>query len=215
MGKLYKSSVLAPLWDVLTQLMQLEVLRSFRLVGGTALSLQLGHRVSVDVDLFTDATYGNIDFEWIDSVLSSEFPIVDMQYQGNESFGKSYFIGSDRNQLVKVDLFYTDVFIRPMFELEGIRMATLEDIAAMKMEVIGHSGRKKDFWDVHELMNQMSLIQMMDYHKERYPYSHSFDHLRKKMLDFDFADQDFDPICLKGNYWELIKIDLQEAVMVL
>ena len=37
--------------------MELEELNSFRLVGGTSLSLQIGHRMSVDIDLFTDAVY--------------------------------------------------------------------------------------------------------------------------------------------------------------
>jgi hypothetical protein len=46
---------------VLDILMKSPILNSFRLVGGTVLSLQLGHRLSVDIDLFSDALYGSID----------------------------------------------------------------------------------------------------------------------------------------------------------
>ncbi|MGB3452693.1 MAG: nucleotidyl transferase AbiEii/AbiGii toxin family protein [Moheibacter sp.] len=42
------------------------------MVGGTALSLQLGHRTSVDIDLFSDLEYGSIDFKVIDTFLKSE-----------------------------------------------------------------------------------------------------------------------------------------------
>ncbi len=59
---IFKNTVSDLLWETLTQLMNWEELSTFRLVGGTALSLQIGHRMSVDIDLFTDAEYGSIDF---------------------------------------------------------------------------------------------------------------------------------------------------------
>lgn len=64
---LYLNTVSDLLWDALNKLMSLEVFNSFRLVGGTSLSLQLGHRGSIDrgsidIDLFTDSQYGSVDF---------------------------------------------------------------------------------------------------------------------------------------------------------
>lgn len=141
--RLHRETVSDLLWNVLCQLMDIELLSSFRLVGGTSLSLQLGHRMSVDIDLFTEAAYGSLDFEAIDKKLQESFPFVEMQYEGNNSFGKSYYIGNNNRDIVKVDLFYTDAFIRPILEIENIRLATIEEIAAMKMEVIGQNGRKK------------------------------------------------------------------------
>lgn len=108
--------------------MKLKILSPFRLVGGTALSLQLGHRMSVDIDLFTDAKYDSIDFHTIDKKLQEKFPFVEMQYAGNDSFGKSYYIGKNKDDLVKADLFYTDSFIQPIIEIDSIRMATIEEI---------------------------------------------------------------------------------------
>jgi hypothetical protein len=52
-----------------------------------------------------------------------------MLYLGNDSFGKSYYIGSNRNEAVKLDLFYTDTFIRPIVEKDFLRMASIEEIA--------------------------------------------------------------------------------------
>ena len=210
--KLYIKTVSNTLWKTLKQLMSMEILYPFRLVGGTALSLQLGHRVSVDIDLFTDAEYGSIDFEAIDCKLTELFPIIEMQYEGNNSFGKSYFIGNDKNDVVKVDLFYTDQFIEPVYTVGDLRLASLDEITAMKMEVIGHSGRKKDFWDIHELLESMPLGKMIELHNKRHPYSYTPEELKIKLVDFSYADSDFDPICLKGKYWEVIKLDIETAI---
>jgi len=212
MRDLYLNTVSNNLAEVLKQLMRMDVFNPFRLVGGTALSLQLGHRFSVDIDLFTDELYGSIDFELIEKTLENSFPFVSMLYKGNIGFGKSYRIGNNMEDAVKLDLYYTDAFIRPILEIDSIRMATIEEISAMKMEVIGNGGRKKDFWDVHELLDYLSLEQMLALHAERYPYSHSKEVLVNKIVDFEFADDDLDPICLKGKYWELIKEDFKEIV---
>ena len=91
-------------------------------------------------------------------------------------------------------------------------MASIEEIAAMKMEVIGNGGRKKDFWDIHELFDYMTLEQMIALHAERYPFNHSKELLIDKIVDFKFADDNFNPICLKGKYWELIKNDFNDVV---
>lgn len=61
MSKLYWNTVAPILESVLQDIINEPLFSSFRLVGGTSLSLQLGHRMSVDIDLFTDAEYGSID----------------------------------------------------------------------------------------------------------------------------------------------------------
>jgi len=210
--RLYLDTVSKNLWTVLTRLMKMELIAPFRLVGGTALSLQLGHRMSVDIDLFTDAEYGSLDFTAIDKKLQEMFPFVEKQYEGNNSFGKTYHIGNSNDEAVKVDLFYTDSFIRPILEVDSVRLASIEEISAMKLEVIGNNGRKKDFWDIHELLEYLTMEQMLAFHAERYPYSHTKETLINKLVDFQFADDDLSPICLKGKYWELIKEDLREIV---
>jgi hypothetical protein len=170
--------------------------------------------MSVDIDLFTDAPYDSIDFDRIDEVICSTFPTVEMGYGGNHSMGKSYFVGTSEVDLVKLDLFYTDSFVFPLLIEQDIRFARLEEIAAMKLEVIGNNGRKKDFWDLHELMDHFSLNQMVEFYEKRYPYCLSKKELISQLTFFDNADEDFDPICLRNKYWELIKLDFEETVQL-
>lgn len=209
---LQKQTVSDTLWNSLVILMQQEELKDFRLVGGTSLSLQLGHRVSVDIDLFTDLLYDSIDFNTIDKLMMDTFSIVDPGNGGNNSMGKTYFVGTSADDLVKIDLFYADPFVYPEINLEGIRLAGKEEIAAMKLEVVGNGGRKKDFWDLHELLDHYSMTQMLEFYETRFPYSHTRDELISMLTNFKFADEDFDPICLRKKYWELIKLDFEETV---
>lgn len=68
---LYYQTVTELLKTTLVQLMQATAFNGFRLVGGTALSLQLGHRISVDIDLFTDRPYGSLDFDALEEDLNA------------------------------------------------------------------------------------------------------------------------------------------------
>lgn len=67
--KLHYNTVTPLLLSVLKSCMAAKEFNAFRLVDGTALSLQRGHRVSVDIDLFTGAPYNSIDFDSIDTWL--------------------------------------------------------------------------------------------------------------------------------------------------
>jgi hypothetical protein len=209
--KLHYQAVSSNLKSVLKWVMNEKIFNPFLLVGGTALSLQLGHRESADIDLFSDAEYGSIDFYEIDNQLRNNFAYIDSP-ELPVALGKSYFVGDTEVNCIKLDLFYTDTFIRPAFVAENIRFASLEDIVAMKIDVIGRGGRKKDFWDIHELLNKYSINEMLILHKERYSYSHNLNEILTRFTDFENADNDFDPVCLMGKYWELIKLDIFEAV---
>jgi hypothetical protein len=212
MPDLYWNTVDPVLEDILVDLMASPVFAPFRLVGGTALSLQLGHRKSVDIDLFTDAPYDSINFDSIDSYLRNRHKYVSNPTAGPIAFGRSYFIGEDDQHAAKVDIYYTDTFIQAPMIVDNIRMATTEEIAAMKIDIIQRDGRKKDFWDVHELMDTFTIAQMITLHSERYPYDHDEQRIRKGFTNFVKADDDFDPICLRGKYWEIIKLDFLEAL---
>jgi hypothetical protein len=53
---------------------------------------------------------------------------------------------------------------------------------------------------------------MIRLHEERYPYTHNSQEILRNFTNFEIADYDFEPICLKGKYWELIKLDFVEAL---
>ena len=198
--------------STLEHLMTIEDFAPFRLVGGTSLSLRYGHRMSDDIDLFTDAEYGSLDFHKLQDILKKEFPYCSGDCGAVVSFGVSYLVGNSKEDCVKLDLFYTDPFIRPM-ELQGnIRIASIDDIVAMKIDVLPRGGRKKDFWDLHLLHNQYTIEHMLSLYEERYPYGATREECIKGLIDFTFADSDPDPICLQEKAWQLIKLDFTEWV---
>lgn len=205
---LYYNTVTPLQLSTLKMLMKAKEFISFRVVGGTSLSLQLGHRKSVDIDLFTDAPYDSVDFDAIDNYLRSNFMYTDTFATEIVGMGKSYYIGKSADQCIKLDLYYTDSFIRPTVDVDGLRLANIEEIIAMKIDVVARGARKKDFWDIHELLDSYTIEQMLEFHKERYPYSHDRQEIIANFTKFEKADEDFNPICLRGKYWEVIKLDI-------
>ncbi|HVI45781.1 MAG TPA: nucleotidyl transferase AbiEii/AbiGii toxin family protein [Chitinophaga sp.] len=210
--KLYWTTVNPLLKSVLKELMKNALFDRFRLVGGTSLSLQLGHRISVDIDLFTDATYNSIDFTLIDKYLRKKFSYVTKPHSDLIGMGRSYFVGTNEEKSIKLDLYYTEPFIRPVLIRENIRLASVEDIIAMKIDVVQRGGRKKDFWDLHELLDTHSPEEMIRLHASRYPYSHDQSLILTNFTSFSSADEDFDPICMKNKYWELIKYEIIQSI---
>ena len=91
-------------------------------------------------------------------------------------------------------------------------MASVDDIVAMKMNVVSRGGRKKDFWDLHLLLNYYSLPQMFALHKRRYEWEHNETELFRNFSDFSIADDMPDPVCLLNKNWDDIKLDLIETV---
>jgi|LakMenEpi03Aug12_release.lakeMendotaPanAssembly.Ray.scaffolds.fasta_scaffold09106_10 predicted nucleotidyltransferase component of viral defense system len=200
------------LQEVLQDIIYEPIFMPFRLVGGTALSLQLGHRMSEDIDLFTAAEYGSIDYKAIREFLENKYPFCVSRSLDNVSFGTNFVVGNSITDCVKLDLYYTDEFIEKPIIINNIRMATINEIIAMKLEVILQGGRKKDFWDLHYFMDKMNLDDMISLYEKRYPYSDGFNYNKKQLLNFDKADNDFEPICLLGKNWEIIKLDFYEFV---
>ena len=76
MKKLHYNTVSKTLTKCLKELMNEPLLKDFVLVGGTSLSLQLGHRVSIDIDLFTDSLYGSVNFNAIQEMLRGKFNFI-------------------------------------------------------------------------------------------------------------------------------------------
>ncbi|MEZ4997258.1 MAG: nucleotidyl transferase AbiEii/AbiGii toxin family protein [Bacteroidales bacterium] len=144
-GKLHYNTTGQELHGFLKTLMAAKEFTPFRLVGGTALSLLRGHRESNDIDLFTDAPYDSIDFASIHKFLCNAFSYIDTNEYKAVGLGRSYYIGNSEEDCVKLDLFYTDKFIQDFMLIDGIRIATIEEIIAMKIDVISRGGRKKIF----------------------------------------------------------------------
>lgn len=212
MKSLYWNTVSPLLAESLSFFMKNKIFDDFRLVGGTALSLQLGHRMSLDIDLFSEKPYGSIDFDSIDKFLRANFKYVSDPIQIPIGFGRSYMVGESTDSAIKLDLYYTDPFLEEAKIQDNIWFASVEEIGAMKIDVIQRGGRKKDFWDIHELLEVLTLGQLIDLHDSKYPYNHDESLILENLTNFLKADDEPDPKCLKGKYWELVKLDIVEVV---
>ena len=90
--------------------------------------------------------------------------------------------------------------------------SSTEEIAAMKLEVITQGERKKDFWDLHKLLELYSLDDMIGFYLKRNPYGCSKPDLLKQIINFSYAENYFIPICFKDKVWEIINLDFEELV---
>ena len=214
--RLYYDTVSAPLLSILRKLMAPEVFKDFRLVGGTALALQRGHRRSVDIDLFTDLDYADMPIAKMRDYLEKEFPI----HKGTESMdmpsnGYHIFLSEGQEPPIKVDFFYTEPFSFPAIEEDGLRIADQREIAAMKLGVIGNQiYRQKDYWDIHDLLEDYSLLEMIQWALQRDPYSFTKDDIIKGLQQVDQVQESpIGIVSLKPlSYWELKVLDLKEEV---
>lgn len=211
--QLHYETVTPLLKKVLNEIMGNSEFKPFYLVGGTSLSLRLGHRMSVDIDLFTNAMYGSLDFSVYEKFFQENYPYYYCTDKTDlVGFGRSYYIGESSDENIKIDLYYHEEIINPCDIIENIRIANLDDVVSMKVDVISRKGRKKDFWDLHELLNTYTINQMLELHKQRHEYTHDRNQIIANFTDFTEADEDLDPICLKGKVWELIKLDFDEVM---
>ncbi len=196
---LYKETVEPATLGLLKELLSIEELEPFRLVGGTALSLLLGHRASIDLDLFSDEP---IDFENLTEALSDKYRSF---YAKERKSSRLFFTTIDN---VKVDFVNTfEKFCYPIKIIDDIRFASIEEIIALKLNAIANRGAKKDFWDIHELLQHYSLKQMMEFYYKRYP-GNSPMMVLKSITYFEQADEDEDPRCFRSRKWETIKKEI-------
>lgn len=196
---LHEETVEPATLGLLKELMNFKELEQFRLVGGTALSLLLGHRNSIDLDLFTDKPF---DRELITNKLSDAYPLFSIK----EVKGQRLFFTNINN--VKVDFVHTfEPFSYNYIVTENIRFASTEEIIALKLNAIAGRGAKKDFWDLYELLNQYTFDQMISFYQKRYPNNSSM-MVYKSVTYFAEADLQPDPYCFKNLKWEKIKKEI-------
>ena len=192
-------------FSVLERLMQMDVLRPFSLVGGTALSLRHGHRKSIDLDLFCHEKF---DYELIVKELKKEF---DKGYRAESKTARwGIFCYLDN---VKVDIVHhPHPLISETETIQNIRMYADSDIIAMKINAILGRGKKKDFWDLYELLHYYSLKDMIHFHETKFPDQNLLITIPQAIIYFTDAEESEDPISLKGQTWEGVKKFIQQKV---
>lgn len=147
-------------FSLLGRLMQEPLLAGTRLVGGTALALQIGHRKSTDLDFFS---FEVPDIESIVSLFSEKYGYTAQFINAKSTIG--YIEG------IKIDVIYHPFrWLEDAYVEDGIRLASLADIAAMKMHAIANSGqRPKDFVDIAYLSKKFSYNRIKELALKKYP----------------------------------------------
>ena len=135
---------------------------SFALAGGTALALQLGHRISIDLDFLTGKEFDSFAlFER----LSESFDVENSSTARNSL---SLFI-KQQGSSVKTDFIrHNYPRLKSLLTTNGIRLFALEDIAAMKLNAVANRGAKKDFYDIHALLSRFSLPELLGFFEDKY-----------------------------------------------
>lgn len=202
---LYLETVEPGTFSILKQLMEIAELQDFSLVGGTALSLMYGHRTSIDLDLFTTSKFEN---EVLVNALQTTFGNDFVMEDKPAFFGVFCYIHN-----VKIDIVrFPHPIIRPTMEMDGIRMYAPEDIIVMKVQAILGRGKKKDFWDVAELLEHFSIADFINLHKEKYSRQNLYITVPQALTYFDDAEDSEDPVSLKGQNWASVKSVISRKV---
>jgi predicted nucleotidyltransferase component of viral defense system len=186
--------------ELLRQLQQHDLFRDLRLVGGTSLALQIGHRTSIDIDLF-----GSIDVDEIDisAALASMGSVTQLKSSKNIHI---YLLNN-----VKVDIVnYPYPWLQPAILQDGLLLADLVDIAAMKIAAVTGRGSKKDFVDLYFLLKQMDIAQILDHYVAKYKDGSLFMTL-KSIIYFDDADKDEMPNMFSDLSWNEVKETISAA----
>lgn len=166
-----------------------------RLVGGTALALQYGHRRSVDLDFF-GCTTDNMDE--LTETLKEQVGQLSLL-----SVSKTIRAYSMRG--VKVDIVnYAYPWIDDPVEEDGLLLASPKDIAAMKVNAAIGRGTKKDFIDIYFLLQHFSLEDLMNFYLQKYADGSEYRALLS-MAYFDDADQQPMPFMFKDVSWQVVK----------
>lgn len=174
----------------------LKAFKDFRLVGGTALALQMGHRMSVDFDLFSEKPlsariYSQVKREFSGFLVSRLVNLADqLTVKVND---------------VKIDFVYDKFkFVQPVIRFQGIQVATIAEIAAMKAYTLSFRGSNKDYVDLYFILQEkhITLEQIGAMAEKRYGNEFNFRLFLEQLLYIEETRKE--PI-------EFLKRDVSEA----
>ena len=201
---LQTQTVVPDLLELLNKLMSEELFSEFNLVGGTSLALQLGHRNSIDIDLF--------GIQEIDQILFED---------KLREFGKVEISQASKNILItkindiKVDFVnYKYPLLTDYLVVENIRMLSTRDIAAMKLNAIMGRGSRKDFVDLYFLLEEFSMNEILNFYKQKYADGSEF-LVVKSLTYFEDADLQPQPKMFAAFDCEICKQKITEEVLKL
>jgi hypothetical protein len=180
---LHKETVSNNTLELIQKLQSDVFFEKFTLVGGTALALQIGHRISIDIDFFTREAFDQ----------QGMLQHLEREYRFQEQYSHTNTLKGIING-VFVDLLRHDYkYIAEPMNIMGMRLASKQDIAAMKVNAItGNGTRVKDFIDIYFLLKEFSFSEIIGFYKKKYDSRNDF-HAVKSLTYFEDIDADVWP----------------------
>ena len=169
---------------LLQEIFTTEIIKNnFALAGGTSLALQIGHRKSIDLDIFCTQPF---DVKELEIVLTASTNFS-FNYTGNNS---RMLFGSINN--IKCDFVNEPAtLLEPFTVADGVKYFSIKDIAAMKLHTICGRGKKKDFFDVYALLQLYNRETLIEWFTQKYDDRQLF-YLWRSILYFEDAENDPD-----------------------
>ncbi len=176
------------------------MMRPFYLAGGTGLALRLGHRISVDLDLFAN-------IETLDDALRHSIATA-LEREHRVELLQDSVLGLVLTADGQPCSFFSYGFplLARTDPVSGLQVAGLLDIGLMKLDAIAGRGTRKDFYDLYFIAPRLSLDKLFARSGDKYPYSREFGmRVLTALVDFDIADQQDEPTMLQPVEWEQVK----------
>ncbi len=208
---LHRATVAPNTLGLLKDLMQKPYLQDFRLVGGTSLSLQIGHRISVDLDMFCNEPFDSGELK---SLLADDFASVLVTLERTNTLTTTINeVKTDCRPVVFIRFKYG--FSYPTLIEDEIRLANIKDIAPMKLDAISGRGKKKDFFDLYFLLQIFTLTDLLEFYQAKYQHTTLF-HVIKSINYFEEAEVEADPLVFdKKITWAKVKKAISKEVQKL
>lgn len=199
---LYLQTIHPDTLELLRKLSLLPELSQMRLVGGTALALQYGHRQSIDLDFFGEMTNAP------DEIINKMSEFGDCVVLNNQKSILQLVVSGVKVDVIDYSLYkWID---SPVCE-NGLKLASVQDIAAMKINAIEGRGSLKDFIDVYMLLKKYSLDEILGFYKQKYP-NYSIFRALLSLTFFEDAERESMPIMLIDDSWEQMKNNILSVV---
>ncbi len=193
-------------WNTITEDMRLllsgftqsELGERFYLAGGTALSLQIGHRLSVDLDFFSPTE----DIPTIRAGLDKALAPFNAAL-ADSSWGNLVYLAKN----VRIGFYgYGYSLVEPLIKDKEAHLASIMDIALMKLDALLSRAARKDFYDLYFICQTIPLEQVFDKSPQKYPSVRDFEtQTVKRLAYFENAELEADPAMLKRIDWQTVK----------
>jgi len=198
MSDLHWNTISPDLRVVMNEFGKSEVGSHFYLAGGTALGLQIGHRVSVDLDFFSPDLDIPAARETLQNSLHEFSPEL-----ADSSWGNLVFVARQ----VRVGFYgYGYPLVDSLVKAENVSLASISDIGLMKLDTLLSRASRKDFHDLYAICQQTTLRNLLDAVPRKYSHARDFEaQVVKHLVYFERAEQEAPVPLIEEVSWEDVK----------